>query len=75
MRQRIHLNWAACSDWNGVRGRLKFLKCTLYGNFAVLEGDPARIKLALERAGFEVTVEKQGQLNTCFRLADLSPLI
>jgi len=72
MRQRIHLNWGACADWNGARARLSVLRCTLYGNFADIEGDPTRIKAAIKRAGFQVSVDKRDH-HTYFQLSDLPP--
>ena len=47
----------ACADWQGARARLSFLKTTLYGNFADLEGDVSKIKKQRVQRGFVVDVE------------------
>lgn len=72
MVKHIHLNWGACGDWHDVRARLKFLPCTLYANFADLDGEPARIKGAIERAGFVVESDETHPFyHYCLRLSDI----
>lgn len=54
---RLHLNWGGYRDWHKARAKLAFLKTTLYGNFADIEGDCDAVKAALSKRGFRVTCE------------------
>lgn len=51
----IHLNWSSCPRWDAVRNRLRFLRTTLWGNFADLRGDVNTVTKQLRSAGFNVT--------------------
>jgi hypothetical protein len=69
MVMKLHLNWGACADWQDVRARLGFLKTTLYGNFADLEGDPRKIRKQIIGRGFTVECETRDS-ETLMRLSD-----
>jgi hypothetical protein len=53
----LHLNWGACHDWHQARAKLRFLKTTLYANFAYTDGQCEAVMNQLERHGFTVSCE------------------
>ncbi len=55
--KRLHLNWSGYADWHAARAKLAFLKTTLYGNFAYVEGECEKVKTSLEKRGFQVSCE------------------